>query len=181
MNVAEIVTHDARLRAARDAHGVVDLSTLVPPPRRCRAREARQRRRRASAEPATPAPAWTVTVARFDLEKWGVRFDDRAVTPAATLTVDPIALHVTNLSTAPGAKLGVDLRLGVNKTGRIQITGTSTLPPVAANLRFDLRALEILPFQPYFADQVNLTVTGGTIGIKGQAAVKVGSDARSRR
>ena len=32
VNVAEIVTHDARLRAARDARGVVDLSTLVPPP-----------------------------------------------------------------------------------------------------------------------------------------------------
>jgi len=167
VNVAEIVTHDARLRAARDARGVVDLSTLVPPPAPASTP--------AKDEPApASSPAWTVAVSRFDLEKWGVRFDDRAVTPAATLTVDPIALHVTNLSTAPGAKLGVDLRLGVNKTGRIQITGTSTLPPVAANLRFDLRALEILPFQPYFADQVNLTVTGGTIGIKGQAAVKVG-------
>ncbi|HSS39309.1 MAG TPA: DUF748 domain-containing protein, partial [Polyangia bacterium] len=170
VNVAEIVTHDARLRAARDARGVVDLSTLVPPPVPAGAPATAPEK----SEAATPSsPSWTVAVSRFDLDKWGVRFDDRAVTPAATLTVDPIALHVTNLSTAPGAKLGVDLRLGVNKTGRIQITGTSTLPPVAANLRFDLRALEILPFQPYFADQVNLTVTGGTIGIKGQAAVKV--------
>ena len=102
-------------------------------------------------------------MARFDLDRWGARFDDRAVTPAATLTVDPIALHLTNVSTAPGAKLGVDLRLGVNKTGRLQVTGTSTLPPVAANLRFDLRALEILPLQPYFRDQVSLTVTGGNV------------------
>ncbi len=30
VNVAEVVTHDARVRAARDAQGVVDLSTLVP-------------------------------------------------------------------------------------------------------------------------------------------------------
>jgi hypothetical protein len=176
VNVAEIVTHDARLRAARDARGVVDLSTLVPPPPAAAAPAKSPSAAPARPEPA-PAPSWTVAVSRFDLEKWGVRFDDRAVSPAATLTVDPIALHVTNLSTAPGAKLGVDLRLGVNKTGRIQITGTSTLPPVAANLRFELRALEILPFQPYFADQVNLTVTGGTIGIKGQAAVKVVSGA----
>jgi hypothetical protein len=174
VNVAEVVTHDARVRAARDARGVVDLSTLVPPPATGQAATPAAPATPV-AKPAEPTPAWTVTVAKVDLEKWGARFDDRAVTPPASLTVDPIALHVTNLSTAPGAKLGVGLRLGVNKTGRIQITGTSTLPPVAANLRFDLRALEILPFQPYFRDQVNLTVTGGTIGIKGQAAVKVGT------
>ena len=83
--------------------------------------------------------------------------------PTAVVTVDPIALHVTDLSTAPGAKLGVDLRLGINKKGRLQITGTSTLTPVTANLRFDLRALELVPLQPYFQDQVSLTVTDGTV------------------
>ena len=176
VSVAEVVTHDARLRAARDAKGVVDLSTLVPAaPKSPPTSPPTSPPLAAAAAPAAPAPAWTVTVARFDLEKWGVRFDDRSVVPAAALTVDPIALHVTNLSTAPGAKLGLDLRLGVNKTGRVQVTGTTTLPPVSANLRFDLRALEILPFQPYFQDQVNLTVTGGTIGVKGQAAVKIGA------
>ncbi len=171
VTVAEIVTHDARLRAARDAHGTVDLSTLVVAAPSAPDAAPATRPAAATAKPA-PAPTWTVGVARFDLERWGARFDDHAVTPAATLTVDPIALHVTNLSTAPGARLGVDLRLGVNKTGRVQIAGTSTLPPLAANLRFDVRGLEILPFQPYFADQVDLTVTGGTIGLKGQAAVK---------
>ena len=80
---------------------------------------------------------------------------------------------MTDLSTAPGAKLGVDLRLGVNKKGRLQITGTSTLPPVTANLRFDLRALELVPLQPYFQDQVSLTVTDGTVSVKGQAALKM--------
>jgi hypothetical protein len=174
VTVAEIVTHDARLRAARDARGTLDLSTLVVtgPATSTTAAAAPEP---AAAPAASPAPKsdWTVTVARLDLDKWGARFEDRAVSPAATLTVDPIALHVTNLSTAPGAKLGIDLRLGVNKTGRIQLTGTATLPPVAANLRFDLRGLEILPFQPYLGDQLNLTVTGGTIGLKGHATVKM--------
>ena len=43
---------------------------------------------------------------------------------------------------------------------------------MTANLRFDLRALELLPLQPYFQDQVSLTVTDGTVSVKGQAAVK---------
>ena len=107
VSVAEIVTRDGRVRAARDAQGVVDLTdaglrrrppaaAAAPPPARAAAAAPNQRRPR----------AWTVAVARFDLEKWGARFEDRAVTPTATLTVDPIALHVTNLSTAPGREAG---------------------------------------------------------------------------
>jgi hypothetical protein len=168
VEVAAIETHDARIRAARDAKGVLDLTTLVPPPRTVPDR--------ATASPAPPAPPqapWTVTVARFDLDRWGARFEDHAVSPAAVLTVDPIALHVTNLSTAPGATLGLDLRLGVNRAGSLRVAGTATLPPVTANLRFDLRGLEILPFQPYFRDQESLLVTGGALALHGQAQVKL--------
>jgi hypothetical protein len=186
VSVAEIATHDAHVRAARDAKGVVDLSTLVAPtPARAAGtplghavasdRPAAGDKPAGASKPDEPAPAWTVSVARFDLDRWGARFEDHAVTPTAVLTVDPIALHVTNLSTAPGAKLGLDLRLGINKTGKLQVTGTSTLPPVAANLRFELRGLEILPFQPYFQGQENLIVTGGTVALRGKAALKLGA------
>jgi len=172
VTVAEVATHDGRLRAARDARGVIDLTTLMAPPAAGSPPPPDPARTPAA---APEAPAWTVAVARFDLDRWGARFEDRAVTPAAVLNLDPIALHLTDVSTAPGAKMGLDLRLGINRTGRLQITGATTLPPVAASVRFDLRALEILPFQPYFADQVNLDVTGGTVGIKGQASVKTGA------
>jgi hypothetical protein len=172
VSVAEIATRGGRIRAARDRQGIVDLTTLVPPGPPAPPGTAPPKPASAAA-PSESDPAWTVAVARFDLERWGARFEDRAVSPAAVITIDPIALHVTDLSTAPGAKLGLDLRLGVNKKGRLQITGSSTLPPVSANLRFDLRALELVPLQPYFQDQVNLTVSDGTVTVKGQAALKL--------
>jgi hypothetical protein len=178
VSVAEIATHDARLRAARDGKGVVDLATLVPPPPPAATKPAARAEPPAGPDDAAAAPpAWTVAVARFDLDRWGARFEDHAVTPAAVLTVDPIALHLTNLSTTPGTKIGVDLRLGVNKTGKVTVTGTATPPPVAANLRFDLRGLEILPFQPYFRDQESLLVTGGTLAVRGQASARIGTGA----
>jgi hypothetical protein len=172
VSVAEIATRDTKLRAARDAAGVVDLTMLTPPPAPTPARPAPAP---SPAKPAAPAPAWAVTVDRFDLDKWGVRFEDRAVSPTAVLTVDPIALHATNISTSKGERMGLDLRLGLNKAGRLQVTGSAALEPVAANLRFDLRTLELLPLQPYFADQVSLMVTGGTVSVKGHAAVKAGA------
>jgi hypothetical protein len=183
VKIAEVSTHSGHLRAARDANGVVDLSTLVPPRATATRTAATPAKAETPAAPTTSAsaspteaqPPWTVSLARFELDGWGARFDDRAVAPSATLTVDPIALHLTNVSTAPGAKVGMDLRVGINKTGKLQMTGTSTLPPVAANVRFELRALEILPLQPYFHDDVSLTVTGGTVSLKGQATVNVGA------
>ena len=44
---------------------------------------------------------------------------------------------------------------------------------VTANVRFDLHGLELVPLQPYFQDQVSLTVTNGALSVKGQAAVKL--------
>ena len=182
VEVAEIATREGRVRAMRDAKGVIDLTTLVAaaPPPAAAARPPAPAAPPQASESATPEMPWTVTLGRFALERWGARFEDRAVSPTAVLTVDPIGLQLTNVSTAPGAKLGFDVRLGVNKTGKIAVAGNSTLPAagaLAANVRFDLRALEILPFQPYFQDQVSLTVAGGTIALKGQAAVKTAASA----
>jgi uncharacterized protein involved in outer membrane biogenesis len=168
VKVAQISTSGGRLRATRDAHGIVDLATLVPPT----LPSSSPSRPPATAE---PAPPWVVGVSRVELDGWGARFDDHAVKPDATLTVDPIALHLTNVSTAPGASIGFALRLGVNKTGTLQMTGTSTLPPISANVHFDLRGLDIVPLQPYFQDQMSLAVTNGNVSAKGQATVKVGA------
>jgi Domain of Unknown Function (DUF748) len=174
VSVAAIGTHDARIRGGRDEKGVLDLTTLVAPSPAATSSPPPGDRPPASAAPPS-GPAWTITLDRFDLEKWGVRFEDRAVQPHAVLSVDPISLHVTNLSNAPGAKLGLDLRMGINRTGRLTVTGTCSPQPLAANLRFDLHALQISPFQPYFGDQVNLTVSDGTLALKGQVGIKKGA------
>jgi Domain of Unknown Function (DUF748) len=181
VSVAEVSTRDARVRGARDEHGVIDLTTLVPPPGASASPPpapagasvpAPAPASRSTADAAAGVPAWTVTLAQFDLERWGVRFEDRAVKPRAVLAIDPIAVHATNLSTAPGSKLGFDVRLGINKSGRLQIAGTSVRQPLAASVKFDLHALEFLPLQPYLQDQVGLTITGGALSLKGQATVK---------
>ncbi|MES1164464.1 MAG: DUF748 domain-containing protein, partial [Verrucomicrobiota bacterium] len=178
VTVEQIGTHDGRVRAARDARGVVDLSTLVPAPAGTTGTTGGAKAT-APAPPPDPdaaASPWTVSVARVDLERWSARFEDRAVTPAAVLTVNPVTLHVTKLSTAPGTRFGVELHLGINRTGRFDVTGTAGLEPQAANLRFNLRDLEILPFQPYFADRVGVTVTSGAVSAKGQVAVAMPKD-----
>ena len=179
VRVTEVVTRDANARLMRDAKGVLDLTTLVPS-----APEPAAGAQRASKPPpaaaAPSAPAWIVEVERVGIES-GRAGSDCVVTPTAVVNVTPITVRATNVSTAPGARMGLDVRLGVNKKGRLQITGSAAIDPFAANLKVDLKTLEILPLQSYFRDQIgNLTVTDGTVSLKAQAAVKTvgGGDPR---
>jgi len=93
------------------------------------------------------------------------------IRPAATLAISPIGIKATGLSTSPGARGTLDLRLGINHRGRLTVTGSATLQPLSADLRLDLHTLEILPLQPYFADQLNLVITDGDVSAKGRVKV----------
>jgi uncharacterized protein involved in outer membrane biogenesis len=166
--VNEVSLREGKLRAARDEKGTVDLTTLLPP-----SSSPAPASTEAQADSAPKDPAWAVTVAKLDLDKWSVRFDDRAVEPRAVLTVDPLSLHLTDISTAPGVRMGVALRTGINRTGSLSVTGTGGYQPVAANLRYELKNIDIVPFQSYFRDLVNLTVTNGAVSVKGQATVEI--------
>ena len=105
VTVDEIGTRDGRLRAARDARGVVDLSTLVPAPAATPDRRAAK-----AAAPAPPAAAaaaapWTVSVGRVDMERWSARFEDRAVTP--TRRPDRQPAHAARDQAVDGARNAV--------------------------------------------------------------------------
>jgi hypothetical protein len=40
----------------------------------------------------------------------------------------------------------------------------------------DAQAIEVVPFQPYLADQVNFSLTGGEVGSKGVLTIETGGD-----
>jgi hypothetical protein len=190
--VREIVTRGGRVMAERSAAGVLDLSQLVPPAGTGAgagvagagggagpaATEPRGRppgpEPPASPEPGPPpGEPWNVTLGRLELAGWSAHFDDRLVKPRASLTVSPIAVTASGFGTAPGARGTFDVKLGINKRGRLSLSGTAGLAPVAADVKLDLRGLEILPWQPYFADRVNLLVTDGALSVTGRAKIEL--------
>ncbi len=184
VKVDQIASKDGRVRAERDQAGVIDLTTLVPAPenptpgtiaagRDATAAAARPVLVVGNAVSAPAEPPWTVRLGHLDVEAWKARFEDRMVKPKAVLTVSPIAIKASNFATVPGTRGNLDVRLGINKVGSLSVTGTAGLDPMAADLRIDLRELEIVPLQPYFSDQVNLVVTDGAVSIKGRAKIDI--------
>lgn len=170
VKVGEIASHDLRLRAGRNEAGVVDLTTLLAPSpaEKTGVTPARPAVAPAAASPAPAAPAWSVDVADVRLDGWGARFEDRAVKPKAIITVEGLGLHAASLSTKPGSRATFEVKATLNQTGKLQVGGSAVAEPMAANLRFDLRDIAILPLQPYFRDSVNLVVTDGAVSLKGQ-------------
>jgi len=159
ISAGTVSSRSGRLAVTRDQRGIVDLTAL------------------AGASSSSPtgrpsAPPWAISVARLDLEKWSVLFEDRAVSPPAILAFAPLALHATSLSTTPDWQGSVDLRLGLNKTGHLALSGPVSLDPPAANLRVDLRAVDLVRLQSYWRDYTRLIATSGLVSFKGQARVE---------
>jgi uncharacterized protein involved in outer membrane biogenesis len=164
VEVGEITSREGRVRAMRDRAGVVDLTALVPPGPPAAAPRSPPRA-------APPERPWSVTLGRLEIDRWSARFEDRTVEPAGVFVVSPLGLKASGLGTAPGTRGTVDLRLGLNKLGKVAVAGSVSLLPLAADLKVELRSLEILPVQPYLAHQLNLTITDGTVSVKGTVKV----------
>jgi hypothetical protein len=119
-----------------------------------------------------PSVPWKITVAKYVGQDIGVRFEDGAVSPAATQSIDGFGMEVTNLSTDPGqtAKLAAHFKL--NRRGDVAVDGTVKPFPLNADLNLKVKALEFLPLQPYFSEKLNIAVTRGQLTMNGALQVR---------
>jgi hypothetical protein len=105
-----------------------------------------------------------------------VTVDDQVPSPPATLVANPIAFTAENISTAQNAKGAVSLRMTLNKASLFTASGSVRIEPLAARLALDLKALDLMPLQPYFTDKVKITVTSGNISTRGTLTVEANAD-----
>lgn len=159
VQIGDVLARGVRGLMRRTADGKIDW--LKPPA--LRAVEASQK--------DASAP-WKVSVAKYVGEDIGLRFEDQAVSPAATQTIDGLGFTAEDLSTEPGqtAKLAAHFKL--NRKGEITVDGTIKPFPLVANLNLDVKTLELLPLQSYFAEKLNVAVTRGQITVNGNVQIQ---------
>jgi hypothetical protein len=156
LTVGEITGHKGHVQIERAAGGVLNLGTLAPPPAR---REAK---------PAAEEPEWTFLLTKLSLDEWSARVEDQVPERPVVLTVDPLALTVDTFSLARGSRFNVSIKARLNRTGSLTAAGSVVLDPLAASLKIDARAVDLLPLQPYFTDRVNLLLTSGNVSGNGE-------------
>jgi uncharacterized protein involved in outer membrane biogenesis len=110
---------------------------------------------------------YAVRVNRIRVENWTARVEDEARAHTAVTTIAPISLAVQDFATNSASPAQISLKAGVNKAGRLALSGNVGLSPLQADLSLDLANVDILPLQPYFTEQVNIKLTQAALSGKG--------------
>lgn len=87
------------------------------------------------------------------------------------MTAENFKLIGENISTTKNSKGKFSLGLLLNKKGTLSTTGTVGIDPVTADLKMDLKGIEIGPFQSYFADKIKITLTDGAFSTTGNLSL----------
>ncbi len=152
LEIGSISGKGGKLALRRLSDGSLDLAKLAAP------------RTAPAAEPAAP---WRVTLNKLDLDAYAIRFDELREGQSTTYSSDALSLSAENLSSDPAVKARLNLRATLNGKGRLAVSGE--VQPLAgrAKLDLDLTDLDIVPYQTYFADRLNLTLRQGALSAKG--------------
>ncbi|WP_186407282.1 DUF748 domain-containing protein [Candidatus Accumulibacter aalborgensis] len=124
---------------------------------------------------------WKLTVAKYRADDVGIRFEDHAVSPAVTHTIEAMSVEADNLSTEPGQTARVSTRFRLNRTADVEVGGSVKVSPLETDLKVAIKSLELLPLQPYFTERLNIEVTRGQLTLNGGVQLRQtrpgGSDA----
>ncbi len=81
--------------------------------------------------------------------------------------VSDLSITAENLSTERDRRGQVTLAAVVNKVGKVAVDGSLGIDPLSAELKVDARTIDLVPFQPYVAERINIVLTGGKVSARG--------------
>lgn len=120
---------------------------------------------------APAVPAWTVDIANVEVADGRIDFEDRLAEPAKKFAIAPLGLTVAGVSLDLAKPLPVTLTATVNGEALVQTGGTITPQPFTADLDVSLDKARMQMLQPYILPVADLTITGGTLAVKGKARI----------
>ena len=123
------------------------------------------------------AAEWLVQITRGALDRFRITFEDRTLNPPARTTISALSVRTEDYSNAKNSRSKVRIQATINNKGRLRLAGGLGTRPVAGRLNVDAQGIEVVPFQPYLANQVNFSLTGGEVSTKGMLNIETGGDA----
>ena len=114
---------------------------------------------------------WAIKINTIAFNNFGLDFEDQTQKKPVAMNLKPISFKLTNYSNEVGAKLPVQLSVGMNKTGLIKLSGDTVIEPLSARVDLDVESIDLENFQPYYEKFVRLDVIDGALHIDGNVAV----------
>ena len=118
------------------------------------------------AKKPTPAPEWGLRT--LQITKGRLNFLDESRPEPAQLDLSDLETTLRKLESTGKKPADIETRFRLGKQGEVALSGHFTQKPqMNAHLNLDLKALELLPFQSWFSDFVNVIVTRGHLTLNG--------------
>jgi hypothetical protein len=115
---------------------------------------------------------WLLKVGKIRLDQYRVRLRDLTPEEPVTIEAEAIQFKADNLSTVKNSIGQASLSLILNKNGNISLSGAVGIDPLSADLKVSLKDVDLLPYQPYFADRVRITLEDGQLETAGNLQLK---------
>ncbi len=166
ISVGPIHLTGGSVHAWLDAQGQVNLAALLGP----------ASPPAPSGAPAPASPAWSISAPDIAISGLGLTVEDRALTPAVTLTLDPLSIDVKGYHTPGDPRLAISTSASVNRTGRLAVHGTYTLGSGAAQLDVSIDRIDLVALQPFVAKYTALDLRSGELAAKLHIAESANGD-----
>lgn len=163
IHLAQIALETPELVIRRDKQGKINLLNLT---QKQTLREAPQKEKEEAPSPEKKS-VLKLRVDSIVLDKADITFVDSKTSPAANLHIAPLNFKAENLTTEEGTPGKVELDGLLNKKSEMKAVGTLALEPLGADLKLDLKNINIRDFQSYFTDKMKIDVTRGAISTAG--------------
>jgi uncharacterized protein involved in outer membrane biogenesis len=165
MKIGVFATQKGELLIERLANGDINILKLVAPSPVPNETSPKERSPEHKGNPSEKP--WLVSLRNLSVDNYTVSVEDQTNSDPVTITAKNLKVKGQNISTAKNSKGRLALSLLLNEKGSISTTGTIGIEPMTADLKVELKGIEIPPLQPYFTDKVKITVTGGAISTAG--------------
>jgi len=178
VKLAGLDVKGASVSAVRLKNGDIDLLGMIAASDKAdkasKAKPGKSSASKSSGDKTAPDAPWTVAIDKLALQAASVRIEDRTVPRPVVMAVDNIGLELDGFSTAKGSISQLKLDSRVNKNGRLGVAGRFGLEPLKADLKLDVRNVDLLPIQPYVLEQTKIAISRGNLTTRGQLNLDTG-------
>ena len=164
LHLAKVMIQSPELNISRDKSAKINLLDFLP---------EKQPVEKPPAKETTPL---SLDADHFEVTDGKIEFSDLMPQEPVNLIAERINFKGTNFSTTKDSKGEASLSLMFNKKGSVTTSGSVGINPPSANMKLNVRGIEIAPFQSYFTDRIKIIITQGDISLNGTVSAGYSKD-----
>ncbi len=166
VNIGTLSTQKGILKIRRYNDGKLNIQSLVPESGAPSGKPGKTKK----------GQEFRVTLKDIAVDRYTVKIEDSMPQEPVNLIAERIDFKGTDLSTAKNSKGRASLSFVFNKKGSVRTNGSVSINPLSANMKLNVKGVEIAPFQSYFTDRVKIMVTQGDISLNGNVSAGYSKD-----